>query len=244
MINIKKALLSFILLAYSIITLAQISSYGVYDNFEDAVFLVEEMSQDEIKIYNQWVKQGISNDKAVVNINAIRAYTNLKKAPATIIKCSGAFCDEDINLLQEYGPELDAMFIYVYIINSTPKTIKEITLYFRFEYQGKEIYDINTGEKYCILRFQNLSGRTESSTYAEIGKTIFNCYHSLGFNDAVYKQTFHNKLADAIFLDKVEIKYSDGTTSNKAACFEGDYLFEDGPLKPLCDAINYFKNKH
>lgn len=221
---------------------AQISSYYSYDNVEDAVYLVEEMSQEEIKVYNQFVEGGYSNKKAVVSINVGRAYTNLRYAPATIICYTSGYYDEDNDYLSQYDPEMDAMFIYVYLINSAPKTIKDITLYFRFAKQGKELYDIKTGEKYCILKYENLSGRIESTSYEDIAKTIMGCYHALGFNDAVYKQTFHNKLADTVILDKVEINYADGTHSTEAACFEGDNLFLDGPLKPINDAMNYFKN--
>ena len=200
---------------------------------------VEDLGSEEIKTYNSFVngEDGMSNDAALFLINAGRAHTNLQYAPATII---------DYHLFPEVTEEdsipeaLGACNVLLELINTTSKVISEITLEFEFENNGTPVYDIKTGDKYCILKFKNLKGRTNSEKYSEIRKTIYECYHILSFSDASYKKLFYNKKATTIRLHRCTIKYNDGTTSNKVAIFENGYsdsdkLFNDGPLKPLLD---------
>lgn len=216
---------------------AQITTYSRWDNVEKVSYQVEDLGPEEIRTYNSFTNSGMSIDAALVDINAGRAHTNLEYAPATII---------DYHLLSVVTEEdsmpdaVGACGLYVELINSTPKTIREITLEFEFENNGTQVYDIKTGGKYCILKFNNLKGRTKSTKYSDIRNTIFDCYHVLSFPDASYKKLFYNKTANTIKLHRATIKYSDGTTSNKIAVFKNGYsdsdkLLDDGPLKPLVD---------
>ena len=104
---------------------------------------------------------------------------------------------------------------------------------------GEAAYDIKTGDKYCVLKFTNLKGRTSSDKYSEIGKTLFECVHMLTLKDATYRKLFYNKKAKTISLHMVSIKYTDGSVSNKVAIFKGlsdsEQLYKDGPLKPAID---------
>lgn len=218
---------------------AQISTYSKYNNEENVAYQVEDLSSGEIKTYNSFVRgeDGMSKDVALLLINAGRAHTNLQYAPATIIdfNFSPLITEED-----SIPDALGACNIYVEIINSTPKVINEITFEFEFENNGTKVYDIKTGGEYCVLKFNNLKGRTNSNKYLEIRNTIYDCYHLLLLSDASYKKLFYNKKATTIRLHRCTIKYNDGTTSNKVAIFDNGYsnsdkLLNDGPLKPLLD---------
>ena len=216
---------------------AQITTYSKWDNVEKVSYQVEDLGPEEIRTYNSFVNSGMSIEEALLDINAGRAHSNLEYAPATIIDyhLTSVVTDED-----SMPDAVGACGLYVELINSTPKTIREITLEFEFENNGTQVYDIKTGGKYCVLKFNNLKGRTKSTKYSDIRNTIFDCYHVLSFPDASYKKLFYNKTANTIKLHRATIKYSDGTTSNKIAVFKNGYsdsdkLLDDGPLKPLVD---------
>ena len=208
---------------------AQFTTYSSYDNEESAVFEVEDMESYEIKDYNRWTKQGDSHQSSMLYINAARAQNNLIDAPATII---------DYWLYKDKEDESGCLFVDVALINSTPKTIKEITLEFEFKNDYTQVYDIKTGDNYLVLKFKNLSGRTKSDLYEDIADNIFKCFHLLKFKDATYKKLFYNKKATSVIIHSVNIKYADGSISTKAAIFDNGYsgdknLYEDGPLSPL-----------
>ena len=217
---------------------AQITSYSKWDNVESVAYEVEEMESDEIKTYNSFINNGISIEYALKLINAGRAQTNLIYAPATIINYNFS---PEVTEQDSIQDALGACNIWVEIINTTPKIIREITVEFEFLDYNTQLYDIKTGGKYCVLKFNNLKGRTNSNKYVEIEETIMDCYSILGMSDASYKKLFYNKKANTIRLHKAIIKYNDGTTSNKIAVFDNDYsnsLLYDGPLKPLIDMYN------
>ena len=224
---------------------AQFSSYSKYDNEESVAYQVEDLSPGEIKAYNSFVdgENGMSKEHALYYINAGRAQTNLQYAPATIIDFH---LEPEITEEDSISDALGACFVFVELINTTPKVINEITLEFEFANNGSQVYDIKTGDQYCILKFKNLKGRTNSDKYLTIGETIFECYHLLSFSEATYKKLFYNKKATSIKLHRCLIKYNDGTTSNKVSIFSNGYsgsdrLLNDGPLKPLLDLLE--KNK-
>lgn len=237
----------FIALCFQHKVYAQFSSYSKYNNEESVAYQVEDLSSEEIKTYNSFVngENGMSNHVALFLINAGRAHTNLQCAPATII---------DFHLKSEITEEdsipeaLGACDVFVELINTTPKVINEITFEFEFENNGSKVYDIKTGDQYCILKFKNLKGRTNSNKYSEIRETIFDCYHVLSFKNASYKKLFYNKKATTIRLHRCLIKYNDGTTSNKVSIFDNGYsdsdkIFNDGPLKPLLDLLKKLKEE-
>lgn len=200
---------------------AQITSYSSYDNISDVVYDVEDMEAFEIKDYNSFIKDSISHDFSLGMINASRAQDNLINSPATIIEfqwCSDMMCFN--------------------ILNTTVKTIKEITLEFEFKNGSNTVYDVNTGDRYMIIKFNNLRGRTSSNLYWKISEEIFKCYHALTLNDASFIKPFRNKKANFIKLHKATIRYIDGTVSNKIAVFDSGYfndkrLYMDGPLAPI-----------
>ena len=220
---------------------AQFTNYYTWDVTRKAAYQVEDLSQDEIRTYNSFVNSGISDESTLLIINAGRAYENLRSAPATIIDYSFS---SEITAEDSIPDAIGACDITVQLINTTPKTIKEITLEFEFMNYGTQVYDIKTGDKYCVLKFTNLKGRSGSDKYLEIGKTLFECMHLLNLKDATYKKLFYNKKATTISLHKVSIRYNDGTTSNKIAIFKGlsdsEQLYKDGPLKP---AIDYSRSR-
>lgn len=222
---------------------AQITTYSKWDNVEKVSYQVEDLGPEEIRTYNSFVNSGMSIDDALLDINAGRAHSNLEYAPATIVDY--VFTSEVTD--KDSIPEaLGACGLYVELINSTPKSIREITLEFEFENNGTQVYDIKTGGKYCVLKFNNLKGRTKSTKYSDIRKTIFDCYHLLSISDASYKKLFYNKTATTMRLHRAVIKYNDGTISNKIAVFyngygDDDILLNDGPLKPLLDYTKTLK---
>ena len=226
---------------------AQFSSYNKYDNEEVVAYQVEDLSSEEIKTYNSFVngENGMSNETALILINAGRAHTNLQCAPATIIDYH---INSEITEKDSIPEALGACGVWVELINTTAKVINEITIEFEFENSGTQVYDIKTGDRYCILKFKNLKGRTNSSKYSEIRKTIFDCYHILSITEASYKKLFYNKKANTVKIHRCSIKYNDGTTSNKVAVFSNgilgeDELFNDGPLKPLLDFTKKMKEQ-
>ena len=72
-----------------------------------------------MKIYNNVIESGASNVAVMLMINAMRAYYNLTEAPATII---------DYHLAEDLlSEDKQARNIVIELINTTTKTIKEIT---------------------------------------------------------------------------------------------------------------------
>lgn len=228
-------LISVLLTFVALYSGAQITSYSYADNSYDPVYEVEEMYPSEIKAYNQFVEQGMSQKDAIAYINGARSQYNLLDAPATIIEYS--FVSELKEEDSIPGAE-GAVGVWVYLINSTPKTIKEITLEFEFEYDYTQVYDIKSGDKYFIVKFSNLCGRTTSNQYSDIMANLTSCFHLLDLNKATYRKLFYNKKADTARLHSAKIVYTDGSTSNKIAVFHGGYsgernLYFDGPLSPI-----------
>lgn len=227
----KKFIISLLILLTTTIAKAQFTTYSSYDNEVEAVYEVEDMDSYEIKDYNRWTKEGDSHESSLMYLNAYRAQINLLSAPATIIKYH-FYKEED---------ESSALRIDVELINTSPKTIKEITLEFEFENNGSSVYDIKTGDEYLILKYSNLSGRTKSDLYEDVAKSIFKCYHLLRYEDATYKKLFYNKKATLTRLHSAKIKYADGTTSTKIAIFDGGSLLENGPLSPIVKYVEHNK---
>ena len=227
----------FISLCFQHKVFAQFSSYSKYDNVEKVAFQVEDLGPEEIKTYNFFIENGMNNDDALLFLNAGRAHTNLQAAPPTIIDFH---FHPEITEEDSIPAALGACDIFIELINTTPKTISEITFEFEFENSGGQVYDIKTGDKNCILKFKNLKGRTNSNKYSEIRKTIFDSFHILSISDASYKKLFYNKKATTAKITRCLIKYNDGTSSNKVALFNSGYassdgLFREGPLNPLLE---------
>lgn len=221
------SLFSLFFVLVNIVVSAQITSYSSYDNISDVVYDVEDMEAFEIKDYNSFIKDSISHDFSLGMINASRAQDNLINSPATIIEFQ--WCSD---------------MMYFNILNTTVKTIKEITLEFEFKNGSNTVYDVNTGDRYMIIKFTNLRGRTSSNLYWKISEEIFKCYHALTLNDASFIKPFHNKKANFIKLHKASIRYTDGTVSNKIAVFDAGYfddksLFRDGPLAPISKYVDH-----
>ena len=115
---------------------AQITTYSKWDNVEKVSYQVEDLGPEEIRTYNSFVNSGMSIDAALLDINAGRAHSNLEYAPATIIDyhLTSVVTDED-----SMPDAVGACGLYVELINSTPKTIREITLEFEFENNGTQV---------------------------------------------------------------------------------------------------------
>lgn len=113
---------------------SQNSDYSTYDVVEKSVGEVESMNPEEIKLYNDLIKEGYSDTISVLAINTIRSQRNLIKAPATIVDYS--FNRDENNKIR----------VMMSLINTTPKLIKNATFTFEFlnDY-ANVIYDINTG---------------------------------------------------------------------------------------------------
>ena len=136
--------------------------------------------------------------------------------------------------------------LIIELINSTPKTIKEISLEFEFKNDGTPVYDIKSGDRYLVLKFANLKGRTKSEMYDDVAENIFNSYHMLKSEDAINKKLFFNKKANMAKLHSVRIKYTDGSSSSNIAIFNNGYsgketLLNDGPLSPIVKYLNHIK---
>lgn len=218
----------------------QFTIYTTYDNKKSAVYEVEDLTPAEMKIYNNVIESGASNVAVMLMINAMRAYYNLTEAPATII---------DYHLAEDLlSEDKQARNIVIELINTTTKTIKEITFEFEFKKSRRHVYDNKTGDKSCKLVFNSpLEGRPEPENLLDVYKNMINCYHILPLEKASYKKLFHNKKANTLLLKKCLIKYTDGSTSNKAAIFdrsfsEDETLLNDGPLKPFVESNKKINN--
>lgn len=235
------------ILMFPLISYAQFTSYHSDDNLMSAVYQVDDMNPNEIKTYNRWRQNGVSKYLCLYYLNAARAQQNLKAAPATII-------DFHLYVVTDSTEEVNGLCqIYLELINTTPKNIKEITFKFSFNNHGTLVYDTKTGDDYSIIKFSNLSGRTNSNTYYEIGKSIRHTYHLLDYRKADYFKSFCNKNTSTARLESVFIKYSDGSTSTEATLWNDSYLneklYDSGPLAPFtqfeqktADDEQYFNN--
>lgn len=222
-----------------------ITSYDTYYNQEGAVYEKEYLNPTEIKLFNEWHSKGYNDTLSFSVINAIRSYNNLKKAPATIVQ-----------IMYEGPYKNDSNVFIMNLINTTTKTIKEIVFKFSFWDFGSQLYDIEDGHKYCIIKFQNLTGRTASNQYGDINDNLLKSYHNLGIH---FGQTpFRNGKAEEAQLEDVSITYADGTKSKQIALFyvdttipKNNTIFDNfdmdqnalliaGPLKPSFDYCHRF----
>lgn len=229
----KKYLLILVLLLWaSHFANAQFTSYSKYDVEESPVYKLEYLAPEEIKVYNSWLEAGLDNDVALMLINAARSQINLINAPATIIDIH---FEDDVTELDSLPGAVAAKYVWFELINSTPKTIKEITIEIEFARNDNPMYNIKNGDKYCVLKFTNLKGRSKSDRYIDMTDGVQDCYHILDYNNASYKKLFYNKEANQCRINSVKIRYADGSTSNKCAIFNryGDDLYHDGPISPL-----------
>lgn len=241
---VTMTLLCLTMILFPLVSTAQISSYGSYDNLESVVFQVENMKPDEIKKYNSWAEKGIPEQARLLAINSARAQTNLIAAPATIVEFHYAVLKDTLESLNGLNE------ISISLINSTPKTIKEIAFVFSFKGGNNEtIYDIKSGDKYCTLKFTNLKGRTITTDYKEVADGVMQSFHYLDYGKAAYCKPFFNKIAKAVHLESVNIQYADNTTSKKVSVFDkgllgGENLYDNGPIQPVTAFIvNIDKNQ-
>ena len=198
----KNLIISLLIVLVNSFANAQITTYSSADNEEYAVFEVEDMYPDEIKTYNSWISDGLPENVALMYINAGRAQTNLINAPATIVDFHFDSGNQDVD---------GTVRLFVELINTSPKTIKDITFEFEFENYGSPVYDIKTGDRYLVLKYSNLKGRTKSDLYKDLVQGSLDTYHLLTYEKATYKKLFHNKKASAVLLHSVKIKYTDGS---------------------------------
>ena len=194
----RLSLISFLICLCANYIFAQFSTYSPNDNAYNVVFDVEDLSSDEIKFYNLLKSHNYSEDNSMYIVNVARAQNNLMLAPATIIEMTYAIDKKNED-------NLGSNELFLNIINTTPKTIKEITLKFSFYNGGKQVYDIKTGDPYCILTFRNLKGRVDSEDTNRILSSILDCFHSLKTSDAVNVKKFFNKKANSCKIESVKI---------------------------------------
>ena len=232
-----------LLLLISIIcAIACHAQFTIYNASTDVPYSVvkevEYLMPNEIKDYNQWKAESpdMTDEICLFYINAGRAQDNLKEAPATIIDYHFSIIEneDEINLPDAKG----AVNVLVEIINSTTKTIKDITLRFEFsDAYGRQLYDMKSGDQFCVLTFSNLPGRTSSNQYEDIAKSIPKMYNMLNITKATKRKLFYNSKVGNIKLHDVKIVYADGSTSTKAALFtsmsgKAVDLLKYGPLAP------------
>lgn len=233
-----KQVLIFICVLSTIIGRAQFSTYSAFDVPYSVVNDVEYLMPNEIKDLNRWKSDDpdITDDDCLFYFNAARAQDNLLAAPATIVDFHFDFVENE----EKYPNAKGAVQMLVEIINSTPKTIKEITLQFEFtDAAGRQLYDMKTGDKYCVLTFNNLAGRTTSTQYEDISKSIIHTYHLLDMTKASYRKLFFNSKAHEVNLRSAKIIYDDGSSTNKIALFIGTKANELLRLGPLSPAIQF-----
>ncbi len=215
----RLSLISFLICLCANYIFAQFSTYSPNDNAYNVVFDVEDLSSDEIKFYNLLKSHNYSEDNSMYIVNVARAQNNLMLAPATIIEMTYAIDKKNED-------NLGSNELFLNIINTTPKT----------------------GDPYCILTFRNLKGRVDSEDTNRILSSILDCFHALKTSDAVNVKKFFNKKANSCMIESVKIKYTDGTSSTKAALFDNGLskqydLYNDGPLAPLSKYSDYLDAK-
>lgn len=229
--SIAKCKIVAIILLSPLMSFAQFTSYSSDNNLMSAVYQVDDMNPYEIKTYNRWVHNGVSKYLTLYHLNAARAQENLKAAPGTII-------DYHLYVLSDSTEEENGLSqFYLELINTTPKNIKEITFKFSFSNHGTPVYDTKSGDRYCIIKFSNLTGRTKSNTYNDICNTVPYTYHLLDYRKADYFMPFYNKNTSTARLESIYVEYSDGSISTEASLWDNRYLneklFDSGPLAPL-----------
>lgn len=201
-----------------------------FDVQNSPAFSVSDMLPDEIKAYNDWVKNGDSDTLAISIINAGRAWDNLKQAPATIIQL---LYNSKVNQGDSLPQYLGAQKVWFEIINSTTKTIKNISITVEFiDSIGRKLYDTKTGRGFMSISFNNLAGRCSSSLYNDIFNSILDCDHVLDMSEAITCSPFYNDNCNRCFVSSVSIVYEDGTKSKIFSSFSGETLYFEGPLKP------------
>lgn len=223
---------------------AQITTCDQFEKKNDVVFDVESMNSSEIKTYNLFVENGMRDRVALMYINANRAYNNLRVAPPVIIEYS---LKPEITKEDSIPSSLGAIGVWVKLINSSTKLIKEITLEFEFFHLGTQLFDIKTGEKYLVLKFSNLKGRPESTKYGDIANNVLKCMHFLDLKKASYNTLFYNKKATHIQLHSANIIYEDGNVSNKIAIWDNlglknSDIYSEGPLSPMVKYLRFIVN--
>lgn len=215
----------------SIQSYAQFSTYSSDEVLHKFVGEVDDMNPYEIKIYNNLIKEK-SDTFALLLINCERAYYNLKEAPATIL---------NINFSKDDDGKINMI---LGLINSTPKTIKRATFTFEFaNYAEENVYDTKTGKRYLTISFENLKGRTINNEDDDVTQALLQCCHELDGKEEISGNTFYNKNADKVRIVKALIRYTNGTSSQNIAIFEGDGFFENGPLEPIASWGNKFLSK-
>lgn len=207
---------------------AQITTYYPQDfkTIHDAQKDIEYQHPTEGNLFHIIRKQGKMNDKKMlIHLNAERAYYYLAEAPATIVSF---VCWGDATEFDNMPYAIGAKNIAIQLINCSMnplKAIKNITFNFTFFNEaGVQMYDINTGNKFCSLTFSELKGRSKYY-YSDDQHPLelFNCYHLLTLDDATSKILFHNNNASICKLESVNIDYYDGTKSSEVALTEKRY---------------------
>ena len=238
---IKKSILLQLLFCVSVPAFCQFTSYSKYHREYSYVSDVEDMSSYESKMYNRWTSNE-ADDKAysLLLLNAARAQDNLIDAPALIV----AF-----NLYNASDDNIDEGLnqILLEIINTSPKKIKSITFKFSFERNGEPVYDVKTGDRYCVLTFGNLVRRTSSERYNDIKSSVLKTYHFLDYRNALFFKPFYNKKVTSTKLESVKVVYTDGTTTKNIAIWDEGYNNEDrllteGPLQPIIKFLDETKD--
>lgn len=223
------------LFCISIANAQEIYTRSDFDN--PPAYSVNDMKPNEIRFYNYLKRIDCDDTTAVLTINAGRAWLNLKNAPATIIQ---TFYEGVVGERDSVPHMMGAQNVWFLLINSTVKTIKEITikLDFKDEY-GNTVYDTKTGNEYITLKFKGLAGRCASASYFSILPSIHKCISKLTLKKATYCTPFYNENCRKCRIASVSIIYEDGTKTNKYSIYKGDYsltkkyLFNDGPLRPI-----------
>ena len=218
---------------------AQIISYDSSEILVPTVYDVESMTSHEIKTYNLLTQNGYDKNFTLMICNAARANANLIHSPATIINYLWSNDGSEQSTTDDVSTDasIGAVDVYIELINSTTKTIKEITLEFKFFNGSTPVYDVKTGDKYFVLKYSNLKGRPKNIIFDEYAEATIKCFHILNLENATFIKPFYNKKATNAKLDRVKIRYSDGSISNKIAVFQRfsneSSLYDDGPLRPL-----------
>lgn len=214
-----------------------IDSYSSSDRPYSAVFDVEDMNQYEIKGYNQLLRSGATPNQALLCINSSRAMDNLKAAPPVIIDYSFSIANEDDSV-----GEPGQVLISMYLINSTVKTIKNAVFTFSFfNDKNCQMYDIHTGNPYCVIAYKNLVGRKNTDYYEDMFNASYSSLHAFNANDGQYIRKFINKKTTQCRLTKANITFTDGSKPKQIAVFQSalnEDLLSNGPLEPIVSCVN------
>ncbi len=261
----EKIIISFIMcIIFSLSSHAQFTStyysdgWGRYSksNIEDVAYCVEDLSSEYIKTYNDlktfWKPETSESKKNLLSlylINVDKAYSNLLAAPPVILDYEYYNLNEE-DVKDDSTLTIGQAYFAFEIMNTTPKTIKEITFVFSFKNSDTKVYDIKTGDETLIIKFNNLTGRPICKTYKDYYDIkLTQCYHFLKMEDASYIKPFINKKAKTSVFEKIIIKFNDGSTTTNVARFRGyinksETLRENGPLSPMVKFLKYFDLKY